>query len=126
MFELTESTTVMLTSVTNRVEKHGDEDIPAMSLGFKITTGNAILDKLSPTLRRTLYTKPEGQEDLPGVDEVLPLLRTRGIDKVELDSAFEGWMLDIDWGIDEGRRAGDRRNDRSPGPGQRRGFAGPG
>jgi hypothetical protein len=102
LFELTESTEATLTSVTPRVERHGEDEIPALSLGLKITTSNLILDKLSETLRRTLYMKPEGQEDLPGVIETTPLLRTRGIEQVSLNAAFEGWTMAIDYGVDEG------------------------
>lgn len=90
-----------ITSVTARTEKHGEEDVPAISLGFKITTANTILDALSPTLRTTLYTRPEGQEDLPGVESTTPLLRTKGIDEVKLAGTLEGWTLTVDHGIDD-------------------------
>lgn len=101
MFQLPDYTYATIASFTPRVEKHGDEEVPAISISFRITTSNTILDKLSDTLRKTLYTKPEGQEDLPGVEESTPLLRTRGIEKVELNGKFEGWTLEVDYGLDE-------------------------
>jgi hypothetical protein len=101
MFELTTPTPALLTSLTNRVEKHGEDDVPGMSLGLKITTANTILDLLSPTLRPTLYTKPEGQEDVPGVEPTTPLLRTRGIEVLNLAGSLEGWTVTIEHGIDD-------------------------
>lgn len=90
-----------LRSVTPRTEKHGDEDVFAVSLGFKITTANTILDRLSPTLRDALYKAVPDQEQLPGVEPSTPLLRTRAIDTLTLAAVFEGWTLTIPHGIDE-------------------------
>jgi len=95
-----EDTVATLASVTNRVEKHGAEDVPAISLRLKITAANTILDKLSATMRSTLYTKPDGQNELPGIEECTPLLRTLGIDHLVFTSTLNGWNLMIDHGID--------------------------
>ena len=43
MFELLTPTPATITSVTPRTESHGDEKVPAMSLGFKLTMPNSIL-----------------------------------------------------------------------------------
>jgi len=99
MFELLEPTAALLTSVTNRVERHGDDEVPAISLGVKITAANTILDLLSPTLRPTLYTRAEGQDELPGVEETTPLLRTNGIEHLVFRGEMEGATLDIANGI---------------------------
>jgi len=101
MFELLTPTPATLTSVTNRVEKHGDDDVPAISLGLKIETANTVLDTLSETLRRALYTRPDGQEDLPGVEQTTPLLRTRDIETLSIARTLEGWTLTVEHGIDE-------------------------
>lgn len=99
-FELTDAA-AKLSSVTPRTERHGDDEVFAISLGFKLTTANTILDRLNPTLRDALYKSVEGQEVLPGVDPTTPLLRTRAIDSLSLGACFEGWTLTIPHGIDE-------------------------
>lgn len=99
-FELTDAA-AKLSSVTPRTERHGDDEVFAISLGFKLTTANTILDRLNPTLRDALYKAVEGQEVLPGVDATTPLLRTRAIDSLSLGACFEGWTLTIPHGIDE-------------------------
>ena len=50
MFQLTEMTQATIASVTPRVEKHGDDDVFAISLGLSITGPNTMLDALSPSL----------------------------------------------------------------------------
>lgn len=99
-FELA-SVQAVLRSVTPRSERHGEDDRPAVSLGFLITTANTILDRLSPTLRKTLYEAVPDQAVIEGVEETTPLLRTRGIDVIHFNGACEGWTLNIDHGIDE-------------------------
>jgi hypothetical protein len=101
-FELPTPTPAMLTSVTPRTEIHGDDKVFAISLGLKLTGPNTLLDKLSPTMRTTLYQAVEGQEQLPGVEPATPLLRTRGIEQVNCAGKLEGWTLYVDHGIDEG------------------------
>lgn len=101
MFELTDPTEATLTSVTNRSELHGEEKVPAISLGFTVETANTILDRLSDTLRTALYTKASGQDGLPGVEETLPMLRTTCMDSIAVDGSFDGWTLNVDHGIDE-------------------------
>lgn len=101
MFALTTSTTAKLTSLTPRIEKHGDENVPAVSLGLAITGPNTLLDLLSPTLRHGLY-KPadDAGETLPGIDAPTPLLRTRGLEKIKLKTGdMTGYRLQIEHGI---------------------------
>jgi hypothetical protein len=92
-----------LTSVTNRVERHGDDDVPAISLHLKITTANTILDKLSRTLRPTLYRSASdaGQPALEGVEASTPQLRQTGIEIIKLKGQLDGWTMHIDYGHDE-------------------------
>ena len=99
-FELLEPIEAKLTSVTNRVERHGDQEVPAISLGFCIASANALLDKINPTLRHALYKAVEGQDQLPGVEPSTPLLRAKGIDTCNLAGSFEGWTLNIEHGFD--------------------------
>lgn len=101
MFQITTPTEVKLCSMTPRTEKHGDEDVSAVSLSLRMVGPNTMLDILQPGLRDALYKAVEGQEQLPGVEPSTPLLRSRGIESVKLTACFEGWTLAIDQGIDE-------------------------
>ncbi len=101
MFQITESTEARLASVTNRVEKHGDDDVPAVSLALEITTANTILDLIDPTLRQALYKAVEDQEQLPCVEVSTPVLRCNSIDRAVLATKHEGWTLRVDDGIDD-------------------------
>lgn len=89
-----------MTTFTGRTERHGDEWIPAVSFGFKITGANTLLDLLSPTLRLTLYSPVEGQEQLPGVEPTTPLLRSKDIETIPLGMEYEGWTVTVEHGID--------------------------
>lgn len=102
MFQITEFTQAALTSVTNRIEKHGDDDKPAVTLMVEITAPNTLLDTIDPGLRHALYkAKPDSEPELPGVEQSTPVLRTNCIDNVALTVAHEGWSLHLDDGIDE-------------------------
>lgn len=101
MFQLTTPTEVKLCSMTPRTEKHGDDDVSAVSLALRLVGPNTMLDIVQPGLRDALYKAVEGQEHLPGVEPATPLLRARGVESVKLTACFEGWTLAIDRGIDE-------------------------
>lgn len=45
MFQLTEMTQATIASVTQRVEKHGDDDKPAVSIKLQIEGPNTLLDE---------------------------------------------------------------------------------
>ncbi len=101
-FEFTEPTAATLTSITPRTEKHGDDDVFAVSFGLKITGQNTLLDKLSPTLRHALYrAEDENTETLPGVEQSTPVLRATGIELLTLKGALQGLTIEIEHGIDE-------------------------
>jgi hypothetical protein len=101
MFELPDPTDCALTSITNRIEKHGDDDLPAVSFGLTFTTENTVLDLISATLRPALYVKSKGgQESLDGVEETTPHLRSPDMELVNVRGSYEGWTLNIDHGID--------------------------
>jgi hypothetical protein len=101
MFELPTMTEAHVASVTNRIEKHGDEEVPAVSIGLQITAANTLLDLIDPTLRHALYKAVEGQEELPGVEPATPVLRCNSFETHTLTTAHEGWSLSVDDGIDE-------------------------
>lgn len=101
MFEIRETTQAALTAVTNRTEKHGDEDVPAVSLQVSIEAANTLLDCIDPAIRQALYKAVDDQEQLPGVEPTTPVLRCNSFGTLEIDRAHEGWTLEIDAGIDE-------------------------
>lgn len=99
MLQFLEPRDAHMTTFTGRTEKHGDEWIPAVSFGWKITGANTLLDLLSPTLRTTLYAPVEGQEQLPGVEATTPLLRSKDIETIPLGIEYEGWTVTVEHGI---------------------------
>lgn len=103
MFQLTEQTRAVLNTKTDRTENHGDEKVPAVTLGFKITGPNTILDLFGEPydFRHAFYMAQPDQEQFEGIDST-PLLRTVGMGVIPLDvPKLEGWRLQIDHGIDE-------------------------
>ena len=100
-FEILTPTDATLTSVTPRTERHGEDDVFAISLGLRVTGPNTLLDLLAPGLRESLYMAVEGQEQLPGVEPSTPLLHCKLVDMISLGASFEGWTIAIDHGIDE-------------------------
>jgi hypothetical protein len=102
MFQIQDFTEVHLASVTNRIEKHGDEDVPAVSLSVSFTTENTLLDLIDPGLRHALFkAKPDAEPELPEMEQTTPVLRCNSIEKLTLTTAHEGWRLAMDQGIDE-------------------------
>lgn len=107
MLELLEPTTVTLSNVQTRVEKHGDEDVMAIDLAVIWNTNNrslsAIHKQLRPALFCDLRPPQEGAQsemDLP-VDE-LPNLRLPGMDyPVKLDFQQVGARVEVAFGIDD-------------------------
>jgi hypothetical protein len=76
MIQFPEPRDVKLRNVQTRVEKRGEEDVPAMDLAISVTGGNQLLDMLNPDLRRHLFkpiTEQPGELSLP-VDD-LPSVR---------------------------------------------------
>lgn len=101
MLELINFTEATLTSVTSRVQRHGEDEVPAVSLGLELTVANTLLDAIDPDIRASLFKRLDGQAELPGVEPSTPILRCNSIDKVTLPTKYEGWTLEIDDGIDE-------------------------
>lgn len=103
MFQITEFVEAHVASVTNRTETHGDEKVPAVSIGLELTCANTILDQIDPAIRRALFKAVEGQEELPGVEQSTPVLGCHSFDTVKLITSLEGWTLQVDNGIDDTR-----------------------
>ncbi len=100
MFQLLDFTEAHVATVTNRQETHGDEKVPAVSIGLEITAANTILDAIDPKLRHALYVAVDEQPALPGVEPSTPVLRCNSIDRAALPTKLEGWTLQVDDGID--------------------------
>lgn len=101
MFQLSEMTQAHVSGVTNRTEKHGDEDVPAVTIAVEIEAANTLLDCIDPSIRHALYKAVDDQEQLPGVEVSTPVLRCNAFDVITLTVAHEGWRLFVDDGIDE-------------------------
>jgi hypothetical protein len=101
MFQILEFVEAKLCTVTARSEKHGEDDVPAVSLGLEIEAANTLLDSIDPTIRPTLYKAVDDQEQLPGVEPSTPVLRCNSFEKHTLPAKYEGWTLQIDDGIDD-------------------------
>lgn len=101
MFQIEEFTEAHVASITNRQETHGDEKVPAISIGLVMVTANTLLDQIDPTLRQSLYKAIEDQDQLPGIEPATPVLRCNSIEKVTLPTLHEGWTLSVDDGIDD-------------------------
>jgi hypothetical protein len=101
LFQINEFTEARLATLTPRSEKHGEEDVPAVSLGLELTVANTLLDVIDPEIRQTLYKAVDDQEPLPGVEVSTPVLRCNSFDRHTLPAKYEGWTLQIDDGVDD-------------------------
>lgn len=107
MLELLEPTTVTLSNVQTRVEKHGDEDVMAIDLAVIWNTNNRSLSAIHKQLRNALFcdmrqpqVSAQGEMELP-VEE-LPNLRLPGMDyPVKLDFQQVGARVEVAFGIDD-------------------------
>jgi hypothetical protein len=79
IFELTNPTTARLASVGNRSESHGEDKVPAVSLGLTIQAKAEVLEMLCPQLA--------------------PLLGVPGVESIALKTICEGWTINVENGI---------------------------
>lgn len=100
MFEITKFTEARLATLTSRSEKHGDDEVPAVSLGVELRVGNRMLDQIDSDLRQTFYRTPDSKS-LPGMDDELTVLRCNSIERVGVPKKYEGWTLEVDDGADQ-------------------------
>jgi hypothetical protein len=101
MFQILEFVEARLATLTSRSEKHGEDDVPAASMGIEIEAANTLLDTIDPKIRQALYMAVDGQEQLPGVEPSTPVLRCNSFDRHTLPTKYEGWTLSVDDGIDD-------------------------
>lgn len=106
-FSFRDSTDVTLTHVNFRKELHGDDHVQAADLTMAADVPNTLLDKIVPGLRQALYWNQgaeQGQEDLEGVEAVLPNLRFPRLNggRYALDdkkAKLAGYELGIEYGL---------------------------
>jgi hypothetical protein len=102
MFQLDEPTTMVLTSVNTRAEMHGDEKVPALDLGFRWETSNAVLGRFDPWLLTALYHRSaaaDAQGDIPGVEKVMQNLRMAKLGApLHWQEELIGYFLEIEYG----------------------------
>jgi len=102
LFHLKHDTECHLTTFVGRTQKSGPDDVPAVSFRLKLTSiPNAVLDLFSPSIRHTAYMAVEGQEQLPGVEDSTPILRSKDLKHWAPDTCLEGWTVMVARGIDE-------------------------
>lgn len=101
MLQILAFTEAHLATVTARSQKHGEDPVPAVSLGLKMTVANTLLDLIDPDIRITLWKRHDGQEELPGMEPSTPVLKCNSIDSAKLNPKYEGWTVEIDNSLDE-------------------------
>ncbi len=107
VFEFPEPTDVTLTHANFRKENHGPDLVQACDLNMAVDIPNTLLDKIAPGLRQALYwnaAAEQGQEQLEGVDDILPNLRFPRLNggKFALDdkkNKLAGFDLEIEYGL---------------------------
>jgi len=102
MFQLEEPTAVVLTSVNNRAELHGEDKVPAVDIGFRWETSNVVLSMFDPWLLTALYHRSaaaDAQGDIPGVEQVLQNLRMPKLHTpLRWGEELVGYFLEIEYG----------------------------
>lgn len=95
-FQITEPRTVTIRSVTPRVERHGEEKVPGVSVGIVMAAPNTILNMLDEELVG-MFWKVAATKDLPGVDPSRPIdIRCKlikGPHKIE--KTLDGWTFTL-------------------------------
>lgn len=105
MFQLPTFTGVTIRSLNVRAEMHGQDPVPAVDIGFRLTGSNKLLNMLDPKLRTAFYKRP-GEEppepELEGIDPVdeLPELRVQHVKfPIKISREFPGRIVVIDFGL---------------------------
>lgn len=107
-FELATATNLKLDNVNIRMEKHGEENVPAIDLAVTLTANNKMLDMLHKSLRTALFTKlgPEAtndvqkEMDLP-VDELPNIRFSKLAYPIKIDDKLAGYNLTVEYGVKE-------------------------
>lgn len=106
-FELDDLTRCTISGVNFRSELHGEEHVPAVDVGLKLTMSNDILSQFDGSLKGMLYGKADkatraAQAELEGVEPTsdMPKLRSSVIEQpIRLACEYVGYKLTIDRGL---------------------------
>lgn len=101
MFSL-EKQNAKLTAVNPRAEIHGEERVPAVDLKFEIKTSNDILSEFDPSLKHSLYRKPDAsdtQQQLIDEPGHMPVARFPLMGPIKWGKEFMGYDGRIFWGV---------------------------
>lgn len=108
-FEIESLTSVRLSNVNPRMEKHGPESVPAVDMNFILDAPNDVLSYFDGGLLAALYTKhleaSDEQEEIDGLEPVshLPNLRFLKMAPIKWDWRGSGYTLELDYGLGSGR-----------------------
>lgn len=92
MFELKQKD-VKLTNLTTRTERHGEEDVPAISIKCQLETSNKVLDAFSPKLLPAFYEcKEKAQVELIKND-MFPDLKMPEIKPIAWDREYAEYRV---------------------------------
>jgi hypothetical protein len=104
-----------ISAITLRAEKHGQENVPSITIKFRLATTSKILDAFDPALRKLIFRKPGKDEpqakpvkqgeldvgDAPAIDlDDLTALRLKRIPSFPWKEKFTGYELDIGSGLE--------------------------
>lgn len=102
-FALPDWTSVFIESANPRPEKHGTEDVIAISLNLRLSDSNDILDLVSDDLREGCFDRDDN-EPIPGMNDRRVNLRSVDLDGVMLPmkrvAPLEGATVFFDYGAD--------------------------
>ena len=87
-----------LTSLNPRAEIHGEDRVPDADLKFEIKVGSEVLSEFHPSLRATLYQRPESP-DLADDGESLTDIRFKLLGPLKWCAELAGYDATIHWGV---------------------------
>jgi len=105
-FQIEQFTSVRLSNVNPRIEKHGPESVPAVDLNFIMDAPNDVLSYFDGGLLNALFTvrteaQSDAQTEIDGLAPVshLPNLRFPKMSPIKWDWQGAGYTLEIDYGL---------------------------
>jgi hypothetical protein len=103
-FQLIEPTRATIASVTLRREMHGEDLVPAVSIGLAIPGGPQMLDILGKGLRGAFFDgkgaeTPKGQTVEMQLADNSRLRFGNLVETIALKGELVGWKLSIDYGV---------------------------
>jgi len=94
-----------VSAVTPHAEKHGDENVPAVSVRFIVAVPADVIDAIDSGLRKILFRKPSkdevSQEELPTMasNEGATKVRYPKLGEQNWDEKFTGYTLTVGSGL---------------------------